>query len=55
MFTRRRAFVFTLKGWNKSAQGNALGPESSSGIRPERALQDKIPLLFVVPFQGEHS
>jgi hypothetical protein len=49
------AFVFTLKGWNKSAQGNALGPESTPNVRPERALQDKNRLVFVVPFQGEYT
>ena len=30
---------FSLKGWNKTAQGNALGPRRTKGPSPEKAQQ----------------
>jgi hypothetical protein len=46
--------LFSLKGWNKSAQGIALGPTRATGASPERAKQSLM-ATFVMPFQGEHS
>src|SRR5437868_5155615 len=33
--------LFSLKGWNKSAQGNALGNRRTRGVSPERAQQPR--------------
>jgi hypothetical protein len=48
------ANIFSLKGWEKPAQGNALGSRSKQGTSPERAQQTP-PRLIVAPFQGNNT
>jgi hypothetical protein len=43
--------LFSMKGCNKKAQGNALGPRRSIEISPERA-QQLCGRHVVAPFQG---
>ena len=44
--------LFSLKGWNKIAQGNALSFAATMGPSPERAKQMR-DQSNVMPFQGE--
>jgi hypothetical protein len=43
--------LFSLKGWNKKAQGNALGTKKQPPWSPERA-QQTLGCTIVAPFQG---
>src|SRR5271165_4787052 len=47
--------LFSLKGWNNTAQGTALGGPNKTKSSPERAQQKKLGSCGVMPFQGEKN
>ncbi len=46
--------ALSLKGWNKAAQGNALGRSAQIGSSPERAVQP-VGTSVVAPLQGKKT
>ncbi len=44
--------VFSLKGWNRSAQGNALGEGTATATKPCKGETTPVYWAVVPPFQG---